>query len=113
MDKKKPFSYPGKKPDEGKASAVPMLKYGKGNNFYKFKNALAEAALKEYCNLGKLIEAEKYYVPTLVLPDYNVMGISLVNVTFIAMKELAKEVRKMNRYTKTLWAIQAAHEHRE
>jgi hypothetical protein len=67
-----------------------MLKYGQGNNFYKFKNALAEAALKEYCNLGKPIEAEKYYVPTLVLPDYNVMGISLVNVTFIAIKEFAQ-----------------------
>jgi hypothetical protein len=47
-----------------------MFKYGKGNNFYKFKTALAEVALREYGNLGMLIEA-KCYVPTLVLPDYK------------------------------------------
>jgi hypothetical protein len=29
-----------------------MLRYGKGNNFYKFKAALSEAVLKEYGNLG-------------------------------------------------------------
>jgi hypothetical protein len=32
-----------------------MLKYGKGNNYFKFKQALAEMAIKEYGNLGKLI----------------------------------------------------------
>jgi hypothetical protein len=40
-----------------------MLKYGKGNNYFKFKQALAKTAIKEYSNLGKLIELEKYYVP--------------------------------------------------
>jgi hypothetical protein len=29
---------------------IPRLKYGKGNNFYKFKAALSEAALREYGN---------------------------------------------------------------
>jgi hypothetical protein len=53
-----------------------------------------------YVNLGKLIEAKKYYVPALVLPGCISMGIILANVTYTineAMKELAKEVGKMNR----------------
>jgi hypothetical protein len=31
---------------------LPMLKEGKGNNFYKFKIALSEMALEEYGDLG-------------------------------------------------------------
>jgi hypothetical protein len=61
---------------------------------------LSEAAIKKYGNLGKLIEAEVYYVPTLVLPDCIAMGIHPDNVTVImndAMKELVKEVGEMNR----------------
>jgi hypothetical protein len=78
---------------------MPILKYGKGNNFHKFKVALSEAAQKGFGNLGKLIELEKYYIPMLVLPDYAVMGIDQANMTFMvnkAMKELAKDVGKMN-----------------
>jgi hypothetical protein len=77
---------------------MPILKYGKGNNFHKFKVALSEAAQKGFGNLGKLIELEKYYIPMLVLPDYAVMGIDQANMTFMvnkAMKELAKDVGKM------------------
>jgi len=50
------------------------------NNFYKFKAALSEAALREYGNLGKLIEQEKYYIPVLDLPDYKALGISTANI---------------------------------
>ena len=35
--------------------AIPLLKYGPANNFTVFKEALANAALKEYRVLGKLI----------------------------------------------------------
>jgi hypothetical protein len=89
-----------------------MLKYGKDNNFYKFKAALSEAALKAYGNLGKLIEFEKYYIPTLVLPDYTAMGIDQANVAFMmneAMKELAKEVGKMNRDRPKLYGLIRQH----
>jgi hypothetical protein len=94
-EKKKPFRQHPKKPEEGKTCAVPILKYGKGNNFHKLKAALSEAALKIFGNLGKLIKLEKYYVPKLVLPDYAAMGIDQANEAFLtnkAMKELAKDV---------------------
>jgi hypothetical protein len=38
-----------------KKDGIPMLRYGKSNNFHKFKHVLSEAALKEFGNLGKLI----------------------------------------------------------
>jgi hypothetical protein len=54
-----------RKPDDNKkmSDGIPMLKFGKGNNFHKFKHALSEVALKEFGNLGKLINLGKYYVP--------------------------------------------------
>jgi hypothetical protein len=70
--KKKPF-HPFKKPEE-KPGSLPILKYGKGNNYFKFSQALAEIAIKEYGNLGELIELEKYYIPQLDLPDYTATG---------------------------------------
>jgi len=111
-EKKKTFKQYARKPEEAKAGTIPMLKYGKGNNFYKFKAALSEAALKEYGNLGKLIEQEKYYVPVLDLPDYKAMGISAANIDFMkqeAMKELAKEVGKMNRDKPKLYGLIRQH----
>ncbi len=65
-EKKKTFKQYARKPEEVKTGMIPMLKYGKGNNFYKFKAALLEAALREYGNLGKLIKQEKCYVPVLL-----------------------------------------------
>jgi hypothetical protein len=111
-DKKKPFRYHAKKPEEVKVGVIPMIKYRKGNNIYKFKAALLEAGQKEYGNVGKLIKAEKYYVPTLALPDYNTMGISAINVTFVTnevMKKLAKEVGKMNRDKPKLYGLFRKH----
>jgi hypothetical protein len=111
-EKKKTFKQYARKPEEAKAGTIPMLKYGKGNNFYKFKAALSKAALREYGNLGKLIEQEKYYVPVLDLPDYNAMGISAANIDFMkneAMKELAKEVGKMSRDKPKLYGLIRQH----
>jgi hypothetical protein len=38
-----------------------MLRYGKGNNFYKFRSALSDVATEKFGNLGKLIDLEEYY----------------------------------------------------
>jgi hypothetical protein len=48
---------PFKKPDP---DAVPMLKFGPGNNFMRFKEALSKKALEKYGRLGKLINMGKF-----------------------------------------------------
>ena len=60
-EKKKTFR-PFSKKQEGEKvlTKLPTLKYGKGNNFVKFKMALSEVALEEYGDLGWLIRLEKY-----------------------------------------------------
>jgi hypothetical protein len=55
---KKPFRNFGKRPEE---KGIPILKFGKNNNFYKFRAALSNEATERYGNLGKLIDLEKYY----------------------------------------------------
>jgi len=41
------------------------LRYGPNNNFAKFKEAMSKAALKNYGNLGRLIQLDgRYYQPT-------------------------------------------------
>lgn len=37
---------------------IPMFRYGPGNNFTKFRDALSKAALKEYGLLGLLFKQE-------------------------------------------------------
>jgi hypothetical protein len=94
---KKKLFHPFKNPEE-KPGGLPKLKYGKGNNYFKFKQALAEMAIKEYGNLGKLIDLEKYNIPNLELPDYAAMGIDSSQVKVMeteAIKGLAKEIDKM------------------
>jgi hypothetical protein len=48
---------------------LPILTFGPNNNFAKFKEALATKALREYGDLGRLIESGHYYVPDLPDPD--------------------------------------------
>jgi hypothetical protein len=52
----------GNQPEEGKRG-IPMLRFGKGNNFYKPKKALSVVSIKTFGNLGRLIKEEKYYIP--------------------------------------------------
>ncbi len=59
-EKKKAYRPCPKKTDE-KRDGVPMLRFGKGNNFFKFRQVLAEVCLKEYGHVGRLIEEEKAY----------------------------------------------------
>ncbi len=53
---------------------VPLLRFGSNNNFHKFHEALSKAACREYGHLGKLIELEKYYSPT--IPTRAALGIT-------------------------------------
>ena len=42
---------------------VPILRYGPKNNFLKFKDKLRTACMKQYGDLGRLIELNDYYKP--------------------------------------------------
>jgi hypothetical protein len=42
---------------------IPVLRFGPGNNFHKFKETLSKAALRLFGLVGKLIDLEKKYVP--------------------------------------------------
>jgi hypothetical protein len=51
---------------------IPILCYGPNNNFAKFKEALSYQALKQFGDLGRLIELGHYYEPEPPdLDDYN------------------------------------------
>ncbi len=62
-EEKKCYGKPFPKKSDEKKEGIPILRFGKGNNFYKFRQALSEVCLKEFGNLGRLIEEEKAYVP--------------------------------------------------
>jgi hypothetical protein len=69
-------------------------------------------AIKEYGNLGKLIELEKYYVPKLELPDYAAMGMDSSQVKVMqreAIKGLAKEIDKMRADRPRLYGLIRQH----
>jgi hypothetical protein len=54
---------------------IPILKFGPNNNFAKFKEALANKALREYGDLGRLIESGKYFVPEPpAVTDYDLIN---------------------------------------
>jgi hypothetical protein len=48
---------------------VPILTFGPNNNFAKFKEALASKALREYGDLGRLIDSGQYYASDPPEPD--------------------------------------------
>ena len=47
-----------------------MLRYEKGNNFYKFRAVFPDIANEKYGNLGKPIDLEEYYLPQLIFSDF-------------------------------------------
>jgi hypothetical protein len=82
--------------------AIPILKYGPGNNFAKFKEAISKVALKEYGDLGKLIQQGTYYIPPALDkttygsfdPKVDVDGMN--KATYLEdMKVYHKKIRKM------------------
>jgi hypothetical protein len=96
-DKKKTFRPYAKKQDEKAATKLPILKYGKGNNFVKFKVALSEVALEEYGDLGRLIKQESYYIPTFTAPDYTGMGLTQDETRKLRMDAMKAHQRKLER----------------
>jgi hypothetical protein len=73
------------------------LKYGKGNNFVKFKAALSEVALEEYGDLGRLIKKESYYLPTFTAQDYTEMGLTQDEERKMRMDAMKAHQRKLER----------------
>jgi hypothetical protein len=78
-------------------SGVPILRFGKGNNFHRFKQALSEVSLKEFGNLGKLIQKGKYFEPVYEAPTLpeNITSTMQNALTLEALKEHHKGVAKM------------------
>jgi hypothetical protein len=91
---KKPFKHFGRKPEE---KGIPLLKFGKANNFYKFRAALSNEATERYGNLGKLIDLEQYYVPTFVLEDYTAMGFSDEQGERMNLEKFKEHSRKLTK----------------
>lgn len=50
-------------------SGLTILRYGKGNNIYQFKQTLFKVSLREFGNLGKLIQRSTYFQPEYVPPS--------------------------------------------
>mmetsp|Transcript_9006 Transcript_9006/g.13053 ORF Transcript_9006/g.13053 Transcript_9006/m.13053 type:complete len:222 (-) Transcript_9006:3199-3864(-) len=42
---------------------IPMLKFGTGNNFHVFKEAISKGGVKDFGHLGTLFETGKLYIP--------------------------------------------------
>ncbi len=64
---------------------MPILKFRKGNNFHKFKSALA---LEEYGDLRKLIKKEAYYIPQFITPDYSRQSLTQVEQDAMRLNRL-------------------------
>ena len=96
-------------PKKKDPEAIPILKYGPSNNFTLFKEALANAAMKEYGNLGKLIKLGKYYEPEEPnIEDYDLdfdpHGMN--KATYLEdVKEYRRQVNKMKTDRSKLYAL--------
>jgi hypothetical protein len=87
-----------KKREGERKESLPTLKYRKGNNFYAFQQALYRRALRDYGDLAKLITLNKYYEPTLDLPDFSGMGLSSAEQAIMrqeALKEHSKLIARI------------------
>jgi hypothetical protein len=74
-----------------------MLRYGKGNNFYKFREALSEVAMEKCGNLGKLIDLERNYLPDIELTDFEAMGYSEARIERLELEEYKEHTRKLTK----------------
>jgi hypothetical protein len=104
--------YFNKRPEGEKKEGVPMLKCGKGNNFFAFQQALYRRALRDYGDLAKLITLNKYYEPTLDLPDFMGLGLSVAEVAVLrqeALKEHSKLVARMKLNRPKLYGLILEH----
>lgn len=86
-----------------------MLKYGPDNNFHKFKEKLVRVAMKEYGDLGRLIETGEYYErPEINSDDYNLedgpYGLNLKNYKE-ALKMRQRQVVYIRNHRANLYAM--------
>ena len=91
--------------------AIPILKYGPGNNWIEFKKRMAIAATEKYRNLGRIIEQEVYYVPpeitfdpTTLDPAIDPFGINKAAV-LEQVKERLKQIDRMREDRPSLYAF--------
>ena len=91
-------------------SQVPILCYGLENNFQRFKERLAAEALKDYGDLGLIIETERYYDPPAVdVSDYDLTPAGDPHggnkiLYYEALKSRASEIKKMREKRTSLYA---------
>jgi hypothetical protein len=104
--------FQGKRQEGEKKQYIPILKYGKGNNYYQFQQALYKKALKDYGDLAKLIIQNKYYVPEFSQPDYTSTGLDVSEIVMLRtemMKDFAKQVGKMKQDRPKLYGLILEH----
>ena len=82
-------------------SAVPLLKFGTGNNRLKFKEKIITACIEKYGDLARLMQLEEYYTPPklegyLMEPytDWKTDGVVKM-LYFSKVKARAKAIRTM------------------
>jgi hypothetical protein len=81
----------GQQPKKKDPEEIPILKFGPNNNFAKFKEALANKALREYGDLGRLIESGEYFVSE----PPNVTNYDLINDPYGLNKATYLEQQKL------------------
>jgi hypothetical protein len=88
---------------------VPTLRFGPDNNFSKFKEKLARAAMERYGDLSRLIETDEYFEPDKPnVDDYDLAddeyGINVAEYKD-ALKEYRRAVNDMKNNRSKLYAM--------
>jgi hypothetical protein len=81
----------GQQPKKKDPEEIPILKFGPNNNIAKFKEALTNKALREYGDLGRLIESGEYFVPEPPdVTDYDLINdlYGLSKATYLEQQKL-------------------------
>jgi hypothetical protein len=82
----------------------------KETTFFAFQQALYRRALRDYGDLAKLITLNKYYEPTLDLPDFMGLGLSVAEEAVQeALKEHSKLVARMKLNRPKLYGLILEH----
>jgi hypothetical protein len=101
----------GNEGNKKETSGIPILRFGKGNNFYQFKQTLSEVSLREFGNLGKLIQRGTYFQPEYVPPSSsdNLTSTMQNALTLEALKEHQKFLDKMKNDRPKLFGLIMQH----
>ena len=103
-----------KQEGERKEGGVPLLKYGKGNNFYAFQQALYRNALRDYGDLAKIDHPEQVLRARTGLTRLHRIGIDDGggddNATRGAEGTFKVTSKDETRQTQVVWADPRTHE---